>query len=124
MATTINTATVKAPRLKKDGTPWKINTDRNNLTMAQKVSLANLVKDEYTSSEKNDVEFAEYAADKLKFEVNSAQIARTRKAFELEANKTEREKVSTLRARIAELEKFITVNNLEIPAVVEESQDE
>jgi ABC-type Fe3+/spermidine/putrescine transport system ATPase subunit len=122
--TTITNATVttKPARLKKDGTPWKINTDRNNLTMAQKVSLANLVKDEYTSSEKNDVEFAEYAASVLKFEVNSAQIARTRKAFELEANKTEREKVSTLRARIAELEAFITVNNLEIPAVAAQEE--
>ncbi len=62
--------------------------ERNNVSMRQKIMLADLVRAEYTSSGKNDGQFAELASERLGFTVTANQVVYMRDSLEIPNNLT------------------------------------
>jgi hypothetical protein len=56
------------------------------LTMEQDFNLVTLLKEEYTSSNMTDSEFATYVNNKLQLNINKGHIATRRHAFNIPSN--------------------------------------
>jgi len=87
---------------------------RAQLTTKQKLDLGNLLVQDYVKSGLSDVDFAKMATEKLGFSISAGSVAHYRKSLDIEAN--ENVSASSLKARVAELEKL---NRTLIRALIE-----
>jgi hypothetical protein len=85
------------------------------LTMEQDFELVMLLKEEYTSSNMTDSEFANYANSMLQLNINKGHIATRRHAFNIPSNvpppiipSSVEEVENTLESRVIALEQKVT----------------
>ena len=64
----------------------------NTLNTRQDFQVCTLINAEYTSSRKNDADFARYATEKLGFTVTTSAVHHRREGFEIPNNKFGNEK--------------------------------